>query len=353
MRGALWLRVAAGLLVAVVSSGTGAPSAAAAAEGSRDRTWFDLGIAPRQQWDANFGYCGETSLISAGMSFGQYTSQWTARSLATDGVPQTSRSSQLLLGVNDLAAAAAMRLRAVAYEGGPQDSTRAYLGWVESKVMDGYPVIIGMYMNMSGQSGSPSSGDDEYDHIVPVLGVRTGDGTGARRAYRPTDLLAFSDNSSPDARAVHRLPIGTLLRTRQQANDPAAPDYSIRSRPRNYATAILGVMDPDRITLPVRLTSDLAVEGSDGGVDRMADPPAPVPINITATVLIADQSRAYRVYAYDDFAKVPVKDFNEHAADATASWTIPAHSGPTWSTTVPITSDQTLVFRAVPADGLR
>ena len=58
-------------------------------------------------------HAGEVSFISAGMMFGQYTSQWTARSLASPGVAQTEESSQLLLGENDLAAASRMRLRAI------------------------------------------------------------------------------------------------------------------------------------------------------------------------------------------------------------------------------------------------
>jgi len=31
---------------------------------------FDTGVTPRFQWNANSGYCGETSVISAGLHFG-------------------------------------------------------------------------------------------------------------------------------------------------------------------------------------------------------------------------------------------------------------------------------------------
>jgi hypothetical protein len=43
-------------------------------------TWTN-NIPPRLQWEANFGYCGEVSLISAGLYYGQYLSQYDARAI--------------------------------------------------------------------------------------------------------------------------------------------------------------------------------------------------------------------------------------------------------------------------------
>ncbi|MBU6244126.1 MAG: hypothetical protein KGP12_02810 [Actinomycetales bacterium] len=306
-----------------------------------------LPIPPRSQWNANFGYCGETSFISAGMYYGQYTSQWTARSLASPGLPQVDQDSQLLLGVNDLDAAQRMRLQAVAFDSASQRSTPAYLTWVKSMILRGYPVIIGVYLNVGADEGV-DGGDDEYDHIVPVLGVGSQSRLVASdRRYRPSDVIVFSDNSPASESPVYHQRFGAFQRSRQQANQAGAPDYSLRSRPRNYATAVTGVLDPDHVTIPVRLSSNAAGEGQQDEV-RMAAPPPGSPIELTATVTVPDQGQAYRVYAYDAFAKVPVRDFNAHAADAIDSWTIPAGSGPTWSTTVRIMSDQTRAFRAVP-----
>ncbi|MFM7146345.1 MAG: hypothetical protein ACKOW5_08410, partial [Actinomycetales bacterium] len=121
------------------------------------------------QWNANYGYCGETSLISAGMFYGQYTSQWTARSLASPGVAQTDRESQLLLGVNDMTAANRMKLSAVTFDSDQQTSTRQFLTWITSMVLRDHPVIIGLLLNMRRSDGE-LPGDAEYDHIVPVLG---------------------------------------------------------------------------------------------------------------------------------------------------------------------------------------
>lgn len=341
------IAVSSAMLLAATSAVPVAAAAGPAPLAAATQYSKTLPIPPRSQWNANFGYCGETSFISAGMYYGQYTSQWTARSLASPGLPQVDQDSQLLLGVNDLDAAQRMRLQAVAFDSASQRSTPAYLTWVKSMIVRGYPVIIGVYLNVGADEGV-GGGDDEYDHIVPVIGVGSQSRLAASdRRYRPSDVIVFSDNSLVSDSPVYQARFGAFQRNRQQANQADAPDYSVRSRPRNYATAVTGVLDPDHVTIPVRLTSNAAGEGQQDE-ERMAAPPQASPIELTATVTVPDQEQAYRVYAYDDFAKVPVRDFNAHAADAIESWTIPAGSGPTWSTTVRIMSDQTRVFRAAP-----
>lgn len=66
---------------------------------------YKLAIQPRLQWNENYGYCGSTSMICAGMYFGEYISQYDNRNIASNGTNQKSESSQLLLGVNDYWAA--------------------------------------------------------------------------------------------------------------------------------------------------------------------------------------------------------------------------------------------------------
>jgi hypothetical protein len=327
------------------------PVVAAAPQVPAARYSSDLGIAPRLQWNSNYGYCGETSFISAGMHFGQYTSQWTARSAASPGVPQTEEESQLLIGVNDIDAAEAMRLQAVEFDSESQRSTRSYLTWVKSMALRGFPVIIGVFVNMS-EFDDASGGQSEYDHIVPVLGVGSQSPLSRTdRTYRATDVISFSDNAldgntSPNS-AVFRYRFNAFQKSRSQANDPDGAPYSLRSRPMNYATAVTGVMDPDRVTIPVRLTSNADGEGVQDG-ERLAAPPAPRLIDLTVNVTIPDPSIGYTVYLYDDFAKVPVRDFNALAPNAIESWTIAPGSGRSWSKTISVMSDQTRVFRAVP-----
>ena len=306
-----------------------------------------LPIAPRLQWNANYGYCGETSLISAGMYFGQYTSQWTARSLASPGIPQTEQDSQLLLGINDLAAASSMRLDAVTFDSDAQTSTPQFLTWIKSMVLRDNPVIVGLLLNMR-RAQEPLPGDAEYDHIVPILGIASQRPlTPSNLRYQPTDTLTFSDNSGASDDGIFTSTFQAIQRSRTAANRASSPLYSLLNHPRNYAIAITGVLDSDRVTIPVRLTSSSDGEGDQDQTWLEAPPPAQ-PITLTATVNIPDTTIAYNVYLYDDFAKVPTGNFNASAANAIQQWTIPAGSAPTWVQTISIMSDQTRVFRAVP-----
>ena len=320
-------------------------------------TWWQRGtlMTPRFQWNANSGYCGETAFISAGMRFGQYTSQWTARSLASPHVDQWKSSAQLLLGVNDLAAARAMRLDAVAFDNKRQRSVPQFLRWVKGRFLAGDSVIIGVLNNTKILGEWPQDkGQASYDHIVPVFGIGSGSPL-TSSAYHRTDAITISDNGlfniGPNIPYLYTYEFASFPRTRDQANAIGGPVYALRDRPKNYGTAVTGVLDPDGVTIPVRLTSNVNGEGVHNGSGPnqvMRTSPAAIPITLTAHVSIPDQSKAYRVYLYGKFGHVPTRDFNAHAARAIASWTIPAGSGPTWTVTIDAMSSDTRVFRAVP-----
>ena len=335
-------------------------------------TYYQRGtlLTPRFQWNANSGYCGETSFISAGMNFGQYTSQWTARSLASPNMSQTNPKSQLLLGKNngvqnDLIAAAAMKLDAEAFDSGNQKSVRQFLLWVKEKFLAGNVVIIGVLNNTKMLNEWPKDkGDHYYDHIVPVLGIGSGLPL-TNRGYHRSDSIMISDNGlyTTDGDGVAGGPpptntpyyftysFGSFPKTRNQANAIAGPVYALRHRPENFGTAVRGVLDPGGHTIPVRLTSDVNNEGvqNGSGTNQVMDsaPPA-FPVTLSAHVTIPDTSKAYNVYLYDDFGNVPTNSFNANAAKANKHWLIPAGSGNSWQTTITCLSSDNRVFRAVP-----
>jgi hypothetical protein len=298
-------------------------------------------IEPRLQWNANFGYCGETSFISAGMRFGQYTSQWTARSLASPQVPQTQGSSQLLLGNNDLAAARRMRLDAVAFDTGNRDTPARFLAWVKNRFVRGDVVIVGVNNNVR-ILGEPIPGQiGSYDHIVPVLGI----GESA-----PSDTITISDNGlhnvGPNYPFRYTYRFADFPLSRRAANMWGGPIYSLALGSHHYGTAVTGIVDPNGETIPVSLTSSSDGEGLQNQSRLVAPPPASR-IRLTAHVRIPDVTRSYTVYMYDTFSKVPTSDFAAHSANAVNSWTIPAGSGRHWSVTVSALSSDTRVFRAV------
>jgi len=175
-------------------------------------------LSARLQWNANFGYCGETSFIAAGMSLGQYTSQWTARKLANPGIAQTRASSQLLpewptRGGNFLpapvsgqdwqTAAAAMSLEIAGFNTYAQmaaanglAASKNFLAWIKTEVVAGNRVIIGVFNNplILEESGS---GANTYDHVVPVFSVGSSKpfaSPGSAQTYYGSDTITISDN---------------------------------------------------------------------------------------------------------------------------------------------------------------
>ena len=332
-------------------------------------------MAPRLQWDPNFGYCGETSMIMAGMRFGQYTSQWTARRFASARTNQTLEASQLLLGVsppdgNAVTAAAGMRLNLASYDSAGSSSTPDYLAWVKQQFLQGGTVIMGVLTN-ANIVGRDGPGDSEYDHIVPVVRITSDqplDGENAA-AYFPTDTLTLSDLETPRGNTPDNPPGSTLYtyrfdsvqKTRQQANrgSGAANLYSVLKSTgtdgSNYAVAVTGVTDTSPggpYVIPVAVTSSRISEGLPTR-DPMPAPPRAKSMALTATVTIPDTGKAYRLYEYTNFKVVPRSNFNAAAAKnprhIAHAWDIPAGTGSEYTVHLPhVSTAGTYVFRAVP-----
>jgi len=310
-------------------------------------------IPPRTQWNANYGYCGETSFISAGLNYGQYLSQYDARAIASPNIRQSLPDSQLLLGVNDVAAAKRMHLTAVPFNTAQQTTTAQFLTWVKTNVTAGYPVVIGVYTNEYRFDGNtdPNAGDSEYDHIVPVTGFSSSHPLTAPAAYYADDAITFNDNGiwtgTPNGlpQNVFSYALGSFPATRRQANAAAGPVYSL-SNAKNYGIAITGVADLNRETVPVRLTTSTVGESpamAEGSNTR----PAPKPVTLTITVSGLTPGKTYNLYRYSSMAAVPDSNFNANAIKSAQKWKIVA-TGSTYTMTQTILSSETAAYRAVP-----
>jgi hypothetical protein len=312
-----------------------------------------LDLAPRQQWNANFGYCGEISFIVAGLFFGQYLSQYEARAVASGSANQSDGDSQLLLGVNDGAFAARSHLEISRWSGG---TVAEFLAWIRGHVLENHPVIIGLYANQRRFYGrlDPLAGSPEYDHIVSVLGVLPRGQTGAAVGPGGPDWeLLFSDHGLLDAdlagnsRYRFQVPFSSFARTRTQANQAQAPFYSLPEGTPIYGVAVLGVKDQRRDTLPVRLSpssSSETPEIANGSTLR----PAARPLELTITVTRLRPGLPYRLYRYDSLAAIPEGDFNAHAGAAARQWNLSIPSGTSVSLKDTIRSDAVAAYRAVP-----
>jgi hypothetical protein len=302
-------------------------------------------IPPRLQWEANSGYCGEVSLISAGLYYGQYMSQYEARICAIGKTPQSQ--GEMLLGVNDMRAAAQMHLRGVEWR--TPGSPDQFLGWVKRMVVRGHPVAIGVYDN-SSIVGGPS--DPQYDHIVPVIGFRSVRLHNPR--VFPNDRIIFSDNglfgTPADTPYIFSYAVSKFPGDRQQANAPNGPVYTLPNYGRNYGIAILGIRDDDRETLPVRVATNKNYE-SPAMVNGSDTRPSPMPLTLTVTVSDLTPGVTYRLYRYDHLSKVPDRAFNAAAGNARNTWTFRIDSGSTYTITQDILSDEVAVYRCVAVGG--
>lgn len=378
--------VVAALAMALPLSGCGAHAASPDATGPASST-----MPVRLQWNANGGYCGETAFIAAGMSLGQYTSQWTARQLAAGSADadQADAANHLLLtwpaqGSTWQRAARAMRLKAQGFDpargaGPPGRGADAFLAWIEARARAGSRVIIGV-LNNTNLLEEDAPGAPEYDHIVPVMRIGAGEITiGDNGLFRPFTSGANwgSGNTAGNPRHSTFYTAGrrAVQKSRAEANQVGAACpfssggditnacapwvYSIyddATGEGNYGVAIPGIVDRTPggpVTAPVRVTTSTNNEGMQDQPE-MSSPPPGRPMSLTATVTIPDQSTAWRVYLYTDFADVPTGSFNAAAKaspDAVErTWTVPVGSGATWITTLPdARTDGTYVFRAVPA----
>jgi hypothetical protein len=313
-----------------------------------------LEMPARLQWRANYGYCGEVALISAGLYYGQYVSQFDARAIASKGADQSTEESQFLLGVNDTYAAAPMHLKTSAWEGDASSSTKDFLRWVKDNIVSGHPVIIGVYMNRHLFYGTDDldAGDEEYDHIVPVRGVTSRHSLQKPSIYYDDDVLTFSDNglwAGNGAPAfMYSYSFKAFQANRTEANLPSGAVYALPRTVGNYGIAVTGIIDKDGQTLPVRLTTNVNDEKpamKEGSNIR----PASSDITLTVKVSGLEPGTSYNLYRYSDFKSVPDSAFNAKAKKADKSWKIVIDAGSTYSMNETIKSNQVAIYRAVPA----
>ena len=310
-------------------------------------------MPPRLQWDSNYGYCGETSLISAGLYYGQYISQYALRAIASHHTPQYKRSSQLLIGENDLYAASQLHLKAIEWDSEEEQSTPQFLAWIKENVIKGYPVIMGVYTNefLFYSDTNPNAGDSDYDHIVPVFGISSHHPLNDF-SYYPDDQIYFSDNglwgNASQPPFLFDYPFSSFQANRQQANSKTGTLYSLSDDGTNYGIAITGVADINGNTLPVRIKTNVNYEkpAIENGTNEC---PSPMPLELTITVSDLKPYVRYRLYRYNDLESVPDSDFNAREDQAYESWEFDITSGSTYAITEKIRSDEIAVYRAVSA----
>lgn len=417
-------------------------------------------VVPFYQWENDNGYCGEVSMMQAGLNHGQWMSQFNARLVCGATLPPSQSSSALLQsgpngwcsnhknlpnynaqlliedpntgvsGQNPYANAAAClansRLLGTTYLystgfrsanlglSGYQD----YLSWVKIEVIAGHQVTVGVLWKFGT--------DPQYDHEVSVTKIGTNHSTNDP-TYYADDVLYFDDHGGYDLvgnkldKGNPAIPLGaggdstgctpyvfgytfgSLAQTRKQANAPSAQAFSIvipgvpsdtstggdgylgtvPITGHNYGFSVSGAIDNSSELMPIQLSIPSATYTS--GVSNPLDPVAGwqyensmigtsllgascsntlpqywmVPLTLQPTVSGLTPGTTYNLYEYDFSGivgtgsaaalAVPTANFNLSASMATYVTQFAA-TGPTYSKTVTRTSNQIVVFRAVPAN---
>jgi hypothetical protein len=305
----------------------------------------------RLQWRQNLGYCGEVSLISAGLYYGQYLSQYDVRALITYDGSQTG--GQLLIGENDTDAADLMHLEYEEWDTDSQETTDEFLVWIKQQIVAGYPTIIGLFANQYRfyESTDPLAGDTDYDHIVPVIDVSSNHPLSSP-TYYGDDSLGFSDNGLWKTQTppiyYFNYAFAPFQTNREEANAPSGPVYSLNNNATNYGIAITGIKDLNGDTVPVRIETYTNYEKPDI-VEHSNTRPLPITLVLTITISELELNVPYILYRYDDLDLVPDSEFNANAANAYESWSILSRHHSTYILTEIIRSNETAVYRCVKA----
>lgn len=314
----------------------------------------NLTMPPRLQWNENYGYCGSTSFISAGLFVGGiWISQYDNRALASNSTNQRLEESQLLLGVNDYWAAHAHKMTNKLWDYNDLDVTH-FFAWIKSQILQNHPVVIGIFENESVFGNSPP--DADYDHIVPVTGWGSNHPL-TDPSYYADDVIYFSDNGlyTPVDPSVSIFEcsavVGQFAQSRKNADAKTAAVYSVNGNPTksdpNFGIALTGIVDEHDDCLPLRVltsTNQELPEIVDGSNTR----PKAAPLTLTVIVSGLTSGTSYNLYQYNTMANVPSSKFNANAANAFAHWSFTAQ-GDTHQQTVDIMTSDLAVFRTVAA----
>ncbi len=322
--------------------------------GATDRkfTW-STGTPGRLQWLGNEGYCGEVSQIMAGLRYGQYVSQYDARTFGavTKTNIQTSAKNWYLPGDTAPEHDKVAKLKSTEY---PAEvvSPERYFAWAKKEMRKGNTVIMTVFMNYALFYGTkrPNLGEEDYDHIVSLTQLQSDYDDDE---YHEEDLFTIDDHGlyAPRPRNPQYYFTYTakgFAGNRAQANSDTGNVYTVPSDYTNFGTSISGVADTNGDTLPCTVVDSANYEDPpivDGSNAR----PASMEITLTVTVSGLQDGVKYKLYKYDDENKVPTSSFNKHASDAVGVYDIIGTCSP-YVMTEKVQSNQKVFFRAVRAD---
>ncbi|CAF1141238.1 unnamed protein product [Adineta ricciae] len=248
-----------------------------------------LDIPSRLQWDHDNGFCGETAIQSIGLYYGAWLSQKLVRTI--------NQGEYLMQRVSDDDCRDPLRTLSILHftydewdwKNSPEPQFRSFCYWMKKSILHRHPVIFGVCLESS-------SGFETYDHIVPAVGIRYRN----EDEYDPNDELIYYDLFSRDEmkRHMNEEEFGSTT-TIMCEKDYA--EYGCIPLNINYGIAITGIVDEDRVTLPIQLSVSSYEEPN---VDFDEEP-----IEMIGIVQITDLivGNVYILLRYSSYEHVPTK----------------------------------------------
>jgi hypothetical protein len=267
-----------------------------------------INIPPAYMWGWSsagiqiVGYCGENSMQSAAQYYGNWFSQETVfrangQSTVLSGSGGTVSGQQLLLGSNDHLVAMGLSLNYEQFDTNnvPTPHTPVFLNWVKTQIDLSYPTISGWY--------DPTLKDNEYDHIMPIVGYNATNGVITQLYYN--SLLYVQTNVQTD-----------FVKSRAECNKStgySGTEYCLPSV-QNFGIAITGNKYPGQYA--AQLTVPFANEPDWGAIDGYyynktinvgtGDPiSSPVSFSGTLNVFGLTAGKEYSCVRYDSVSSLP------------------------------------------------
>lgn len=296
-----------------------------------------LDVPARRMWGwsppapkAAVGYCGEMSVQTVGLYYGNYISQDAAR--GTKGGHDKDHSL-LLAGHHEKdshpsSASHALKVLNFNYsiwdDYHPQPQHNAFIEWARGAIDVGEPVIFGVFMT--------TKPDKDYDHIVPMVG-------------HDKHSIYFNDLHGS---STIRVDIPEFVKSRKECSSVgiAFPHDKFRyclPASVNYGIRVRGNADHDGVLLPVRLHLTTWEEPDYSLEDKLHA--KPVELQGTVTVNHMKPGARYALLRYDNALIVPHRNFLKSNYHARHDFTAPSQGKAEFKTK--FMSDSTVFFRCV------
>lgn len=245
-----------------------------------------LDIPPRRQWINKNGYCGASSIQQIALYYGAYISQDICR--------KTIGDKEILLYKNEAEVLDALSFTYDRWNNiRPSPQYKDHLVWIKKHLNNGSPVIITTYMRGLSYEG--------YDHIMAAIGYESSDVS----KFNNNDVLIFND-CLYNKNMYYKF--SEVWNTRDVQTSNIKNMYGIPDD-HNFACAVTGIKDDHGVTLPVHLSVDSWTE------PNVACGSKPIKFNGTAKISNLETGCEYILLRYDDYKKVPSKNFTPKEAD--------------------------------------